>query len=180
MRVYKSANVYNSVTDFAVFIDDMIQVVEKCQEQDISADPNQTVQAFIDLCARHENNFYKFVHEVHLNDDGLFEKLMGWLEGILAFLRHGPTGGALDINALFVGAAQQGAIDPNLALQEIDSLVAWQEARKKWHQEKTRQKMAATGSSGATEGLPGGIAFTSVDFGIEEGDLAEEIGRAHV
>ena len=88
-------------------------------------------------------------------------------------MRHGPTGGALDINALFVGAAQQGAIDPNLALQEIDSLVAWQEARKKWHQEKTRQKMAATGSSGATEGLPGGIAFTSVDFGIEEGDLAE-------
>ncbi len=98
VRVYKSANVYNSVTDFAVFIDDMIQVgdpcndtyytpllisqvVEKCQEQDISADPNQTVQAFIDLCARHEDNFYKFVHEVHLNDDGLFEKLMGWLEG---------------------------------------------------------------------------------------------------
>lgn len=26
VRVYKSANVYNSVTDFAVFIDDMIQV----------------------------------------------------------------------------------------------------------------------------------------------------------
>jgi hypothetical protein len=27
VRVYKSANVYNSVTDFAVFIDDMIQVI---------------------------------------------------------------------------------------------------------------------------------------------------------
>lgn len=110
---------------------------------------------------------------MHLNDDGLFEKLMGWLEGILAFLRHGPTGGALDINALFVGAASAGQINPQLALVEIDSLVSWQEARKKWHQEKTRQKMAATGSHGTTEGLPGGIAFTSVDFGIEEGDLAE-------
>jgi len=31
--VYKSANVYNSVTDFAVFVDDMIQVVEKAQTQ---------------------------------------------------------------------------------------------------------------------------------------------------
>jgi len=26
VRVYKSANVYNSVTDFSVFVDDMIQV----------------------------------------------------------------------------------------------------------------------------------------------------------
>ena len=26
VRVYKSANVYNSITDFAVFIDDMIKV----------------------------------------------------------------------------------------------------------------------------------------------------------
>lgn len=98
---------------------------------------------------------------------------MGWLEGILAFLRHGPKGGALDINALFVGAVQQGTINKEEALREIDDLVKWQEARKKWHQEKTRQKMAATGETGATEGLPGGIAFTSVDFGIEAGDLAE-------
>ena len=33
IRVYKSANVYNSVTDFAVFVDDMIKVVEKAQKQ---------------------------------------------------------------------------------------------------------------------------------------------------
>lgn len=31
--MYKSANVYNSVTDFAVFVDDMIKVVEKAQKQ---------------------------------------------------------------------------------------------------------------------------------------------------
>ncbi len=93
----------------------------------------------------------------------------------MAFLRHGPSGGALDINALFVGAASAGQIDPQLALKEIDSLVAWQEARKKWHQEKTRQKMAATGNSGTAEahGLPGGISFKSLDFGIEEGDLED-------
>lgn len=30
VRVYKSANVYNSITDFAVFIDDMIQVCKLC------------------------------------------------------------------------------------------------------------------------------------------------------
>jgi hypothetical protein len=30
VRVYKSANVYNSVTDFSVFVDDMIQVCRRC------------------------------------------------------------------------------------------------------------------------------------------------------
>ena len=165
IRVYKSANVYNSVTDFAVFADDIIQVVEKAQRQDVSADPNQTVQAFIDLCQRHEDNFYKFVHEVHIHDNGLFEQLMGWLEGILQFLRLGPSGGKLDMNALFQGAVDVGQIDRDVATAEIDALIVWHEARKKWHQDKTRQKMAAEGS---IEKSPGSTTFRSSDFGLNE------------
>jgi hypothetical protein len=92
VRVYKSANVYNSILDWAAFVDDTIRVVEAAQRQDFSADPNQTVQAFIDLCARHEHNLYKFIHEVHTHDNGLFVQLMGWLEGILQFLKEGPRG----------------------------------------------------------------------------------------
>ncbi|KAI9743534.1 MAG: hypothetical protein M1818_002848 [Claussenomyces sp. TS43310] len=172
VRVYKSANVYNSVTDFAVFVDDLIQVVDKCQEQDTSADPNQTVQAFIDLCQRHEHNFYKFVHEVHLHDNGLFENLMGWIEGILEFLRQGPKSGKLDINALFLGAVSVNQIDKNKAIEEINQLITWQEARKKWHQNKTRQKMAAEGVSNV-EMVPGGIAFKSSDFGLDQMDLQD-------
>jgi len=173
VRVYKSANVYNSVTDFAVFIDDMIQVVEKCREQDVSADPNQTVQAFIDLCQRHEHNFYKFVHEVHTHDNGLFTQLMGWIEGILEFLRQGPTAGKLDINALFTGAESVGQLDKEKAVAEIDQLISWQEARKKWHQDKTRQKMAAEGGLGPALDLPGGVAFKSSDFGLDQMDLQD-------
>ncbi|KAE9373124.1 hypothetical protein N431DRAFT_503876 [Stipitochalara longipes BDJ] len=177
VRVYKSANVYNSVTDFAVFIDDMIQVVDKCREQDVSADPNQTVQAFIDLCQRHEHNFYKFVHEVHTHDNGLFTQLMGWIEGILEFLRQGPKAGKLDMNALFSGAVSVGQLDKEKAVAEIDSLIAWQEARKKWHQDKTRQKMAAEGTADGLglniEAAPGGIAFKSSDFGLNEMDLQD-------
>ncbi|OBT84866.1 hypothetical protein VE02_05904 [Pseudogymnoascus sp. 03VT05] len=173
VRVYKSANVYNSVTDFSVFIDDMIQVVDKCHEQDIATDPNQTVQAFIDLCQRHEHNFYKFVHEVHLHDDGLFEKLMGWIEGILEFLRQGPKGGKLDINALFAGASSVNQVDPEKVKKEVDGLIGWQEARKQWHNEKTRQKMAADGTGTKPEAVPGGIAFNSSDFGIDETDLED-------
>lgn len=147
-------------------------MVEKCREQDASADPNQTVQAFIDLCQRHEHNFYKFVHEVHVHDNGLFTQLMGWIEGILEFLRKGPKNGAVDINALFEGACSTKIIDKDIAVKEINDLIAWQEARKKWHQDKTRQKMAADGQMGDSL-VPGAINFTSADFGLDQMDLED-------
>ena len=175
VRVYKSANVYSSVTDFASFADDMFSVLTTAQRQDVSADPNQTVQSFIDLCARHQDNFYKFVHEVHIHDNGLFTQLMGWLEGILEFLRHGPKGGKLDMNALFQGAVDVGKINKETAIAEINTLIKWQGERKKWHQGKTRQKMAADSTSSANGGPtpPGSATFRSSDFGLNEADVAD-------
>lgn len=168
VRVYKSANVYSSITDFAVFADDVIKTIESAQRQDVSADPNQTVQMFIDVCARHEHNLYKFVHEVHVHDNGLFGALMGWVEGILDFLRTGPKGGKLDMNAIFQGALDMSVVEKEKCIEEIDLLIRWQEDRKKWHSDKTRQKMAAEGTTGgADSGLPGG-AFKSSDFGLHE------------
>lgn len=175
VRVYKSANVYSSVTDFSNFADDMFRVLETAQRQDVSADPNQTVQSFIDLCARHQDNFYKFVHEVHIHDNGLFTSLMSWLELILEFLRHGPRGGKLDMNALFQGAVDMSQINKNAAMAEINSLIHWQEERKKWHSDKTRQKMAAEGTSNSlpNSAPPGSATFRSSDFGLNDSDLAE-------
>ncbi|WEW58590.1 hypothetical protein PRK78_004058 [Emydomyces testavorans] len=170
VRVYKSANVYNSITDFAAFANDAISVIEHAQRQDVSADPNQTVQAFIDLCFRHEQSFYKFVHEVHVHDNGLFDALMGWLEDILAFLREGPEG-TLDMNALFQGAVSVNQIEKDVAIQEINSLVRWHADRKKWHYDKTKQKMAAEGQS--MEPIPGSAKFKSSDFGLNEADLED-------
>lgn len=172
VRVYKSANVYNSVTDFARFADDAIQTIEKAQRQDVSADPNQTVQSFIDLCERHEEDLYKFIHEVHTHDNGLFDKLMIWIEGILDFLRNGPKGGKLDMNALFQGALEMKQIDREAALREINSLIKWQTARKRWHSDKTRQKMASGGQeSDAVTGLGG--TFKPDDFGLNAMDLQD-------
>lgn len=148
------------------------QVVEECREQDASADPNQTVQAFIDLCQRHEHNFYKFIHQVHTHDNGLFTQLMGWIEGILEFLRHGPKNGTLNVNALFEGAVSSGTIDKDQAVKEIDMLIAWQQARKKWHHNKTRQKMAAEGS-GPGSGPAMGTGFETSDFGLDDQDLQD-------
>ncbi|KAJ6028016.1 hypothetical protein N7540_003592 [Penicillium herquei] len=170
VRVYKSANVYSSITDFAQFADDAISVIESAQRQDASADPNQTVQSFIDLCARHQDNFYKFIHEVHLHDNGLFQSLMTWIEEILDFLRKGPKGGKLDMNAMFQGAVGVGQVDKDIALAEINSLIKWHEDRKRWHLNKTRQKMAAEGTS---ESAPGSATFKGSDFGLDEADLED-------
>lgn len=178
VRVYKSANVYNSVTDFAAFVDDTIKTIDAAQRQDVSADPNQTVQAFIDLCARHEESFYRFVHEVHIHDNGLFDQLMGWLDGILNFLRHGPRGGGkLDMNALFQGAVDMHVVDSTTAIHEIDELIAWQTARKQWHQDKTRRKMATGGDAEAAAAAAAPSAFRSSDFGLHELDIEDlELG----
>ncbi|KAK4895552.1 hypothetical protein LTR27_006335 [Elasticomyces elasticus] len=179
VRVYKSANVYNSVTDFARFADDAISVIEKAQRQDGSADPNQTVQAFIDLCERHEEDLYKFIHEVHLHDNGLFDKLMTWIEGILDFLRNGPRDRdgvqkKLDMNALFADAVEMGVVDGEKCVREVNSLIKWQMARKKWHSDKTRLKMAS-GPAGDTNGATGALAstFKPGDFGIDAMDLQD-------
>lgn len=94
---------------------------------------------------------------------------MGWLEGILDFLRHGPKGGKLDMNALFQGAVDMSQINKSVAIEEINALINWQKERKRWHHDKTRQKMAAEGSgSGSTDGLPGLETFRSSDFGLNE------------
>jgi len=126
------------------------------------------------LCARHEDNFYKFVHEVHIHDDGLFDNLMGWLEGILEFLRHGPRSGAkLDMNRLFEDAVMAGTINADIAKAEIDALIDWQARRRKWHQDKTRQKMARgdqkNNRASWTTTAPGGIS--PKDFGINDSDM---------
>lgn len=190
VRVYKSANVYNSVTDFSAFADDAIKVVEAAQRQDVvSSDPNETVQAFIDLCQRHEESFYRFVHEVHIHDNGLFDQLMGWLEGILNFLRNGPRNGMkLDMNALLQGAVDMRRVGKEKCIREIDELIEWQMARKKWHNDKTRRKMAGGGDEAGGTSTPAamglGIAsagadaagvngFRSSDFGINEYDIQD-------
>lgn len=82
------------------------------------------------------------------------------------------------MNALFQGAVDMRQIDKEAAIMEIDSLIKWQEERKKWHQGKTRQKMAAANSSasgGAAVSTPppGSSTFRSSDFGINEADLAD-------
>lgn len=172
-KVYKTANVYNSVMDFKEFMDDLIEVVNKANDQgsssldysdvDLSTDSNKLVQSFIDLCSRHEDKFYKFVHEVHIHDkDLLFTHLMKWIEVILSFLRNGFSS-KVDMNALVF---ETPGVDTTVALQEIDALIQWNKDRKAWNERRIRAKMASAGDDTMPQG-----GFSVGDFGLDEDEV---------
>ena len=79
------------------------------------------------------------------------------------------------MNALFQGAVDVGNIQKQTAIAEINALIKWQGERKKWHQDKTRQKMAADSTSTPNRGPtpPGSVTFRSSDFGLNEADMAD-------
>ncbi|KAK9476561.1 hypothetical protein V1514DRAFT_336562 [Lipomyces japonicus] len=146
IKVYKSANVHNSIGDISVFVDDLIKTVEECEEPNLNTDPNFLVQKFIDLCERHQESFYKFVHEVHIHDDGLFMKLMLWIEEILRFLREGPNG-TIDMNDLVNEVTLKTSnnfdeiVDRDVLINEVDSLIDWNKQRKLWREKKLRDRL---------------------------------------
>jgi Domain of unknown function in PX-proteins (DUF3818) len=173
-KVYQTANVYNSVIDFKEFLDDLIEVVQKAEQQgtsvpwllikvDLSTDSNKLVQSFIDLCTRHENKFYKFVHEVHTHDkDLLFTHLMKWIEIILSFLRDGFSS-TIDMNKLVF---ETPGVDTTIALKEINALIQWNKDRKAWNERRLRAKMASAEESTVPQG-----GFSVGDFGLDEDEV---------
>jgi hypothetical protein len=105
-----------------------------CQE-----DPHQTVQAFIDLIQRHEQMFYSFVHKVHSRGDGLFDKLMKWIELILTVMRDG-IGGKTNLEFLLphTGKERQDI------LKEIDEVATYHYKIKVAHEDKVRRRFGRT------------------------------------
>ncbi|ORY82662.1 hypothetical protein BCR37DRAFT_379682 [Protomyces lactucae-debilis] len=174
-RVYKAASVHNSIMDFSRFADDTIATVAAAQAQEATLDGSaQLVQTFLDLTARHQNSFFRFVHEAHSHDDGLFADLMAWIEEILQFLREGAVE-QLDLDALFEQACNAGILDKDKALVELDAVVGWNAEMKVWRMERFQRKMAAQAAvNGATvdNGYPLG-SLSGADFGLDQDDLEE-------
>lgn len=170
-RVYKAANIHNSVMDFSRFAEDCIETVSKAEEQDLSTNPNALVQTFIDLTARHQNSFFHFVHEAHVHGNGLFDGLMSWVELILTFLREGAAQ-QIDLESLF----QTANLDHALAIQELDACIKWNGRMKIWRQERLQKRMAAqqtqpnVGPDAAS--VPTGT-LSGADFGLDQNDLDE-------
>jgi len=44
---------------------------------------------YLNLVQKHLPNFYKFVHSVHKQNNGLFHDLLEWIESVITFMRTG-------------------------------------------------------------------------------------------
>lgn len=135
--VFRAAKVHEAVADFEKFMDDLVVVVNKAESNALASDPNQTVQEFFELCERHVPALFRFIHQIYINDDGLFREIMAWISGIMNFLRSG-NGKQLDLNAICAMGAANG-VDVDRVHVEMNAIVEWIEARRVWR-EKFQQK----------------------------------------
>lgn len=100
------------------------------------AEPQRTVQIFVDLVARHEARFYSFVHSVHSKGEGLFDNLMTWIELFINFVRDGlPSPISLEFLLPHSGQARRDVI------AEVDSVVEYHLKLKQAHHERMRKRM---------------------------------------
>ena len=134
-KVYKAANIADSISDFQSFVNDLIKTVEFAEEADLT-DPQRVVSLFADLVARHENRFYHFVHSVHSKGEGLFDNLMAWIELFINFVRDGlPSPVSLDF-LLPVGGQERQEV-----LAEVDAIVEYHRKLKLAHHERMKKRL---------------------------------------
>jgi hypothetical protein len=170
-KVYKAANISDSLYDLQMFITDLIKTVEAAEASVTSAaiDPQKTVTIFMDLVQRHEGAFYHFVHSVHSKGEDLFDGLMRWIELFLNFIREGlnPEGITLDF------LLPQGEGERQAIMQEIDAVIDYHRALKIAHHERLRRRLIKGEVAGAASyttgsgvvGSPGQVGFGSQNEG---------------
>ena len=168
-KVYKAANISDSLYDLQMFITDLIKTVEIAESNVAAAtmDPQKTVTMFMELVQRHEGAFYHFVHSVHSKGEDLFDGLMHWIELFLSFIRDGlnPQGVMLDFLLPHAGAERENI------MKEIDSIIEYHRTLKIAHHERLRRRLmkgetaaAASYTTGSgVVGSPGQVSFGAVD-----------------
>ncbi|CAO3669142.1 unnamed protein product [Umbelopsis ramanniana] len=133
--VYKAANIGDSIIELAAFIDDLIAFVEQIDVDDV----RNTAQPFIQLIDKHEQNFYRFVHNVHTQDTThLFDDLLSYIDKLFSTMSTGLPG-KVDMAKL---------VEENLNEEqyaqlkvEINKLCDYHLQRKIRHLERTRRKV---------------------------------------
>ncbi|KAF9358641.1 hypothetical protein BGX26_001270 [Mortierella sp. AD094] len=90
VKVYKAANIGDSLMDVRNFVDELIKIIEQAEVNDGGATGGpSTATLYLNLVRKHLPSFYKFVHAVHKQDDGIFHDLLEWIESVITFMRTG-------------------------------------------------------------------------------------------
>ncbi|KAK4700666.1 hypothetical protein P7C70_g5570, partial [Phenoliferia sp. Uapishka_3] len=167
-KVYKAANIADSLSDLQIFLNDLIKTVEHAEDANL-VDPQRTVQTFVDLVARHENRFYHFVHQVHSKGEGLFDNLMKWIELFINFVRDGlPSPVSLEF-LLPHGGKERADV-----LAEVDSIIEYHRKLKSAHHERMRKRMdkghqtEADTDAAFVSGVMANLHISSVMGDVEE------------
>ncbi|CAE6439596.1 hypothetical protein ACGC1H_000805 [Rhizoctonia solani] len=144
-QVYKAASIADSLGDLQNFINDLIRTVEQIDEVG-QLNPHRTVQAFIDLVARHEQAFYAFVHKVHSKGEGLFDSLMKWIELFIGLMREG-LGNPLSLEFILPHA---GGEERAQLVREIDSVALYHYKLKLAHEDKIRKRFGRSANASSS------------------------------
>lgn len=144
-QVYKSANIADSVNDLCAFLDDLIKLLDSLDVANVT----NTAQPFVDLVQRHEQKFYRFVHDVHAQDKThLFDDLLRYIDHVSSFALHGFKGNAtLDMQSL-VDASSVASQELG---DEIDRVCHYNQQRKELHAARQRAKLVQTMAGGETQ-----------------------------
>ncbi|KAF7798377.1 hypothetical protein EIP86_009598 [Pleurotus ostreatoroseus] len=133
-QVYRAASVADSLGDLQNFLNDLIRTVEATEELS-QQDPAKTVQIFIDLIQRHEQSFYTFVHKVHSKGEGLFDRLMRWIEQFLTLMREG-LGAPISLEFLL----PCGGDERMNIMKEVDAVARYHYMLKVQYEAKVRRR----------------------------------------
>lgn len=177
IKVFKSANMYQAIGDFERFMSDAIKVIDEAESSISVTDPNQLVESFIQLCRRHQDDLYRFIHDIYLNDDGLFDGLIEWINNMIEFLRQGAKD-KLDLYKIFELAKYDPNIDCEAILKEMDSIIQWIVDRRKWRDDKLAKRNKKKQGEKKSEleweaAMPSTNVIEGKDFGMNNEDLED-------
>lgn len=200
VELFKTAKIHEAVGDFESFMDDLIKVVKRSETTVLTRGANEMVEEFVNLCHRHLPQLYRFVHEMYVNDKGLFfDGIMRWLSDIVQFLRYGylqPTEDVdgtpihhprdalnslahqLDLNKVVKNSEQSAGVNPSLVVNEIDGIILWLQKRKDWMKQQENLARDLTTSSAVSKlnsdwssSMPMSGGLGGDAFGLVEDDL---------
>ncbi|EIE76254.1 hypothetical protein RO3G_00958 [Rhizopus delemar RA 99-880] len=132
-QVYRAADISTSIRHVAAFIDDLLNTIEQ----------DDSIQSFINLIMRHEQNFYDFVYKVHTQEAShVFDELIRYVDKLFTFMTQGIPG-QVDMNQCVDQAGIQSEELKGQLLAEIDSLCEYRYKQKMYRFERTRNKLMA-------------------------------------
>ncbi|KAM0791448.1 hypothetical protein ACM66B_005903 [Microbotryomycetes sp. NB124-2] len=121
-RVYKVGNGAQALTNLQKFIEQFIIIIEALRSR--IQEPQRSVRIITRLLARHQQNLYDFVHNVHKRET-IFEEFLQWFWTASVFLRRGLAE-PVDLDAVLPADSEERAF----LFDEVEELVDYQRKKR--------------------------------------------------